>query len=157
MLCLQNFASIGPSIKKIKKIAQFLHSAYHASYCIHKLSRSSLTLSPFPPQKEAKVAPRIRYKSTRTHYTRAYVKRKTASAEQENVKLREEVSNLKEGMEKMVAMMEAMMIAQAEARAQAQGQAQAPAMNYQLTSLWFSQSLLLHLLVFRSRLCLLLL
>jgi len=95
------------------------------------MSKSSLTLSPFPPQKEAKVAPRIRYKSTRTHYTRAYVKRKTASAEQENVKLREEVSNLKEGMEKMVAMMESMMIAQAEARAQAQGQAQAPAMNYQ--------------------------
>jgi len=121
------------------------------------MSKSSLTLSPFPPQKEAKVAPRIRYKSTRSHYTRAYVKRKMASAEQENAELREEVSNLKEGMEKMVAMMEAMMIAQAEARAQAQGQAQAPAMNYQLTSLWFSQSLLLHLLVFRSRLCLLLL
>jgi len=95
------------------------------------MSKSSLTLSPFLPQKEAKVAPRIQYKSTRTHCTRAYVKRKMASAEQENVALREEVGNLKEGMEKMAAMMEAMMIAQAEARAQAQGQAQAPAIIYQ--------------------------
>jgi len=34
-----------------------------------------------------------------------------ASAEQENVKLRKEVGNLKEGLEKMLAMMEAMMIA----------------------------------------------
>jgi len=54
-----------------------------------------------------------------------------ASAEQENAELREEIGNLKEGMEKMAAMMEAMMTAQAEARAQAQGQAQAPAMIYQ--------------------------
>ena len=66
---------------------------------------------PFFQRKEAKVAPRIQYKSTRAHYTRAYVKRKMASAEQENVKLRKEVGNLKEGLEKMLAMMEAMMIA----------------------------------------------
>jgi len=81
--------------------------------------------------KEAKVALRIQYKSTRTHHTRAYVKRKMASVEQENAELREEIGNLKEGMEKMAAMMEAMMTAQAEAQAQAQGQAQAPAMIYQ--------------------------
>ena len=53
-----------------------------------------------------------------------------ASAEQENAELRREVGNLKEGMEKMAAMMEAMMTAQAEAQAQAQVPAtifQAPA------------------------------
>jgi len=86
---------------------------------------------PFRLRKEAKVAPRIRYKSTRAHHTRAYVKRKMASAKQENAELREEVGNLKEGLEKMAAMMEAMMIAQAEARAQAQGQAQAPTVIHQ--------------------------
>jgi len=95
------------------------------------MSKSSLTLSPFPPQKEVKVAPRIQYKSTRAHYTRAYVKRKMASAEQENAELRKEVGNLKEGLEKMAAMMEAVMIAQAEAWAQAQGQDQAPAVIHQ--------------------------
>jgi len=45
-----------------------------------------------------------------------------ASDEEENVGLREEIGNLKEGMEKMAAMMEAMMTAQAEARAQVQAQ-----------------------------------
>jgi len=116
----------------INKNCTILHLAYHASYCIHKMSKSSLTLSPFPPQRrEVKVAPRIQYKPTRAHYTRAYVKRKMASAEQENAALREEVGNLREGMEKMAAMMEAMMTAQAEARAQAQAQAQAPAMIFQ--------------------------
>jgi len=82
-------------------------------------------------QREAKVAPRIQYKSTRTHHTRAYVKKKMATVEQENAGLREEIGNLKEGMEKMAAMMEAMMTAQAEARAQAQAQVQAHAMVFQ--------------------------
>ena len=54
-----------------------------------------------------------------------------ASAEQENAELRKEVGNLKEGLEKMAAMMEAVMIAQAEAWAQAQGQDQAPAVIHQ--------------------------
>ena len=111
-----------------------MHS-FCIQHIIHHIAsikcQNRVSLSPFLPQKEAKVAPRIQYKSTRTHHTRAYVKRKMASAEQENAELREEIGNLKEGMEKMAAMMEAMMTAQAEARAQAQGQAQAPAMIYQ--------------------------
>jgi len=61
--------------------------------------------------REAKVAPQIQYKSTRTHRTRAYVKKKMANVEQENAGFREEIGNLKEGMEKMAAMM----IAQAQA------------------------------------------
>jgi len=68
--------------------------------------------------REAKVAPHIQYKSTRTHRTRAYVKKKMANVEQENAGFREEIGNLKEGMEKMAAMMETMMIAQAQAQAQ---------------------------------------
>jgi len=42
------------------------------------------------------------------------------NVEQENAGFREEIGNLKEGMEKMAAMMETMMIAQAQAQAQAQ-------------------------------------
>jgi len=113
-------ASIGPSIKHFAQF--FLLSAYHASHCIHKMSKPSLTLSLFSASEKAKVAPQIQYKPTRTHHTRAYGKRKMASDEEENVGLREEIGNLKEGMEKMAAMMEAMMTSQAEARAQAQAQ-----------------------------------
>jgi len=68
------------------------------------VSKPSLILSSFPPQKR-KVALRIQYKSTRTHRTLAYVKKKMASVEQENVGFIEEIGNLKEGMEKMAAMM----------------------------------------------------
>jgi len=61
---------------------------------IHRVSKPSLILSFFPPQKR-KVALQIQYKSTRTHRTRAYVKKKMASVEQESVGFREEIGNLK--------------------------------------------------------------
>jgi SMC interacting uncharacterized protein involved in chromosome segregation len=55
------------------------------------------------------VAQKIQYKPTRIHHTRAYIKKKMATAEQENVQLRADVSNLKAELEKMALMMETLM------------------------------------------------
>jgi len=60
-----------------------------------------------------KVAPRKKYQPTHIHYTRAYIRRRMASVNQENVELREEVGNLKEGMKKLTAMMNALLASQA--------------------------------------------
>jgi len=86
------------------KNCTFLHLAHHASYCIHKVSKPSLILSSFLPQKR-KSGQRIQYKPTRVHNTRAYIKKRMATTEQDNIELREEVSNLKEGLEKLTATM----------------------------------------------------
>jgi hypothetical protein len=55
------------------------------------------------------VARRIQYKPTRIHHTRAYIKKKMETAEQENFQLRVNVSNLKADLEKMALMMETLM------------------------------------------------
>jgi len=69
------------------------------------------------------VAPRIKYKPTRINCTRAYIKKRMASADQENVELREEVCNLKEGMEKLTTMLSALMASQSAQHQAAQAQA----------------------------------
>jgi hypothetical protein len=56
-----------------------------------------------------KVARHTQLRPTRIHYTRAYIKKRIMSTEQENIELREEVSNLKVGLEKLKIMMEVMM------------------------------------------------
>jgi uncharacterized membrane protein YgcG len=70
------------------------------------------------------VTPRIQYKPSRTHRTRAYIKKRMAAADQENIELKKEVGNLKEGMEKIIAMMVTMMAAQAQASQAQVAQAQ---------------------------------
>lgn len=110
--CLQNcfYRSFD---KKYIKIAYFWHIAYHASYHIYKKFQNQVSYFLHFCLREAKVARRIQYKPTHVHRTRAYIKKKMTTAEQENNDLREEVSNLKEGIEKITAMMINMMAAHA--------------------------------------------
>ena len=68
--------------------------------------------------RKRKVALRKKYQPTRIHFTRAFIKKRMAAANQENVELREEVGNLKEGLENLTTMMNALLVSQAT---QAQG------------------------------------
>jgi len=73
--------------------------------------------------RKRKVAPRKKYQPTRIHFTRAFIKKRMAAANQENVELREEVGNLKEGLEKLTTMMNALLASQATQAQAVQAQA----------------------------------
>jgi len=81
---------ISPSIKNVnihKNCTFFASSISCIIIAFIKVSKPGLTFYSYLPQR--KVAPRIKYKSNRIHYTRANVKKKMKRLEQENKELRE--------------------------------------------------------------------
>jgi len=58
------------------------------------------------------VAPRIKYKATRIHYTRANVKKKMEHLEQENKELREGMTTMQIEVDKLAALVSTLMAAQ---------------------------------------------
>ena len=80
-------------------------------HCIYKSVKTlSHIFYSYPPQR--KVAPRIKYKSTRIHYTRAKVKKKMERLEQENKELREGMTAMQTEVEKLTALVNTLMAAQ---------------------------------------------
>ena len=69
------------------------------------------------------MAPQRKYPSTRIHFTRAFIKKRMAAANEENVELREEAGNFKEGLEKLTTMMDTLLASQATQAQAVQAQA----------------------------------
>ena len=94
-------------------------------FCPFAFTKSATTLSHvlFLSVRKRKVAPRKKYQATRIHFARAFIKKRMVVANQENVELREEVGNLKEGLEKLTTMMNALLVSQATQAQAVQDQA----------------------------------